>query len=159
MRSKSLIFCTLIEIQGILIVIQTILVKLDHKCYAGPNLEYKGSTRYYNQKRHFKCHRSLFKLSSLIFMQYIQFDLCGSSNVLCYLFNLFFNDFLLFILIGSVHNFADDNSSSNNATVVDSIKPALESECKAAINWFHEIIIAVQKFQWSDWSNGVQLNF
>ena len=67
-------------------------------------------------------------------MQYIQFDLCGSSNVLCYLFNLFFNDFLLFILIGSVHNFADDNSSSNNATVVDSIKPALESECKAAIN-------------------------
>ena len=28
------------------------------------------------------------------------------------LFNLFFDDFLLFILIASVHNFADDNSLS-----------------------------------------------
>ena len=38
------------------------------------------------------------------------------------LFNLFFNNFLLFILIASVHNFADDNSLSNIAENIDSLK-------------------------------------
>ena len=48
------------------------------------------------------------------------------------LFNLFFNDFLLFILITSVHSFADDNSLSNIAKNIDSLKQTLESECKIA---------------------------
>ena len=65
------------------------------------------------------------------------------------LFNLFFNDFLLFILIASVHNLADDNSLSNIAETIDSLKQTLESECKVAINWFHEnkMIVNPDKFQ------------
>ena len=35
------------------------------------------------------------------------------------LFNLFFNDFLLFISIASVHNVADDNSLSNVAKTIE----------------------------------------
>ena len=64
------------------------------------------------------------------------------------LFNLFFNDFLLFILIASVHNFADDDSLSNIAKTVDSLKQALGSECKLAIKWFHEnkMIVNPDKF-------------
>ena len=54
------------------------------------------------------------------------------------LFNLFFNNSLLFILIESVHNFADDNSLSNIVNIFDSLKKRLESECMLAINWFHE---------------------
>ena len=50
---------------------------------------------------------------------------------------IFFNDFLLFVLIESVHNLADDNSLSNIAETIDSLKQT-ESECKVAINWFHE---------------------
>ena len=38
------------------------------------------------------------------------------------LFNLFFNNFLLFILIVSVHNFADNNSLSNIAENINSLK-------------------------------------
>ena len=52
------------------------------------------------------------------------------------LFNLFFNDFLLFILIASVYNFED--AISNIAKTVDSLKQTLESECKLAIKWFHK---------------------
>ena len=52
--------------------------------------------------------------------------------------NLFFNDLLLFILTESVHNFADNNSLSNIAKTIDSLKQTLESECKVSIKWFHE---------------------
>ena len=64
------------------------------------------------------------------------------------LFNLFFNDFLLFILIASVHNFADDDSLSNITKTIDSLKQALGSECKLAIKWFHEnkMIVNPDKF-------------
>ena len=57
--------------------------------------------------------------------------------------------FLLIILITPFHNFADDNSSSNNATTVNSLNPRLESECKVAINWFHEnkMIVNRDEFQ------------
>ena len=44
----------------------------------------------------------------------------------------------MFILIASVHNFANDNSLSNIAETIDSLKQTLESECKVAIKWFHE---------------------
>ena len=65
------------------------------------------------------------------------------------LFSLFFNNFLLFVLIASVHKFADDNSLSNTAKSIDSLKQALESECKVAIKWFHEnkVIANPDKFQ------------
>ena len=81
-----------------------------------------------------------FKLSSLIFLQFSQFVTC-----LIYLANIF----LLIILITPFHNFADDNSSSNNATTVNSLNPRLESECKVAINWFHEnkMIVNRDEFQ------------
>ena len=45
-----------------------------------------------------------------------------SSIVEPTLFNPFFNDFLLFILIASVHNFTDDNNLSNIAKTIDSLK-------------------------------------
>ena len=38
------------------------------------------------------------------------------------LFNLFFNDFLLFILIASVQNIADNNSLNNIAKTIDNLK-------------------------------------
>ena len=40
------------------------------------------------------------------------------------LFKLFFNDFLLSVLIASLRNFADDNSLSNIAKTIDSLKQA-----------------------------------
>ena len=54
------------------------------------------------------------------------------------LYNLLFNDFLLFILIASVHNFTDDNNLSNIGKTIDSLKQTKESDCKVAIKWFHE---------------------
>ena len=44
----------------------------------------------------------------------------------------------MFILIASVHNFANDNSLSNITETIDSLKQTLELECKVAIKWFHE---------------------
>ena len=38
------------------------------------------------------------------------------------LYNLFFNEFLLFILIASVHNFTDDNDLSNIGKTIKSLK-------------------------------------
>ena len=49
------------------------------------------------------------------------------------LLNLFLNDFLLFILIASVYNLADDNTLSNIAKTVDSLKQKLESRCTIVI--------------------------
>ena len=65
------------------------------------------------------------------------------------LFNLLLNNFLLFILIASVYNFADDHNLSNIAKTVDSLKQTLESECKLAIKWFHEnkMIVNPDKFK------------
>ena len=45
----------------------------------------------------------------------------------------------MFILIASVHNFANDNSLSNIAKTIDSLKQTLKSDwCKVANKWFHE---------------------
>ena len=44
----------------------------------------------------------------------------------------------MFILLVSGHNFRDDNSLSNVAKTIDSLKQTLKSECKVAIKWFHE---------------------
>ena len=59
------------------------------------------------------------------------------------LFNLFFNDFLLFILMAFVQNFVDDISLNNIAKTIDSLKHTLESECKVATEWFLEIKMIV----------------
>ena len=55
----------------------------------------------------------------------------------------------MFILIASVHNFADDNSLSNIAKTVDSLKQILELERKLTIKWFHEntMIVIPDKFR------------
>ena len=65
------------------------------------------------------------------------------------LINLFFNNFLLLILIASARNFADDNSLSNIAKTIDSLKQTLESEYKVATKWFHEnkMVVNPDKFQ------------
>ena len=52
------------------------------------------------------------------------------------LYLTYFNDPLLFTLIASVHNFADNNSLSNIAKAIDSLKQTLESERKLALNGF-----------------------
>ena len=58
----------------------------------------------------------------------------------------------MFILILSVHNFADDNSLSNIATNIDSLRHMLESEYKVAIKWLHEnkMIVNPDKFHLLD---------
>ena len=58
----------------------------------------------------------------------------------------------MFILILSVHNFADDNSLSNIATNIDSLRQMLESEYKVAIKWLHEnkMIVNPDKFHLLD---------
>ena len=65
------------------------------------------------------------------------------------LFNLFFNDFLLFILMAFFQNFVDDISLNNIAKTIDSLKHTLESECKVAIKWFLEnkMIVNPDKYQ------------
>ena len=50
---------------------------------------------------------------------------------------------MLFALIASVHNFADDNNLNNIATTVDSLKQTLESECKVA----NKMVVNPDKFQ------------
>ena len=71
----------------------------------------------------------------------------------------------MFILIGSVHNFADDNSLSNIAKTIDRLKQTLESECQVNIKWFHEnkMIVNSDKFQAiildKRWSNNTKVKF
>ena len=52
------------------------------------------------------------------------------------LFNVFFNDFFLFINHATFHNFADDNTLPSFAKTFDKLKEILESESKCAIEWF-----------------------
>lgn len=65
------------------------------------------------------------------------------------LFNANFDDFFVFIEKASIHNFADDNSSSSiTDSFEDSVK-SLELESKAAIDWFsiNNMIENPDKFQ------------
>ena len=65
------------------------------------------------------------------------------------LFNIFFNNFFFFIPKASVHNFVDDNTLASFTSTLKELLPILESECKAAINWFHnnKMIVNPDKFQ------------
>ena len=65
------------------------------------------------------------------------------------LFNIFSNNFFFFIPKASVHNFADDYTLASFASRLEELIPILESECEAAINWFHnnKMIVNPDKFQ------------
>ena len=62
------------------------------------------------------------------------------------LFNIFFNDFLVFIPKASVHNFADDNALCSFAKTLKGLVTISQSECETAINWLHNNKMK-QKFQ------------
>ena len=65
------------------------------------------------------------------------------------LYNSFFNDFFYFILLATVHNFADCNSLVCFGKTIQVLIGFLESESEAALNWFYEnkIIVNLRKFQ------------
>ena len=65
------------------------------------------------------------------------------------LFNIFFNDFFLFLCNVSVHNFADNNTLSSFARTIKNLVSILESESSCAINWFtdNSMIVNPDKFQ------------
>ena len=54
------------------------------------------------------------------------------------LYNLFFNDFLYFILLATAHNFADDNILAWFSKTIQELIGSLEPECEVALNWFNE---------------------
>ena len=62
------------------------------------------------------------------------------------MFNIFFNDFLVFIPKASVHNFADDNALCSFAKTLKGLVTISQSECETAINWLHNNKMK-QKFQ------------
>ena len=65
------------------------------------------------------------------------------------LFNLSINDLFFFILIASVHNFADDNTLSAFAENVSKLINILQSESKVTTYWFkkNQMIVNSDKFQ------------
>ena len=65
------------------------------------------------------------------------------------LFNLSINDLFFFILIASVHNFADDNTLSAFAENVSKLINILQSESEVITDWFkkNQMIVNPDKFQ------------
>ena len=59
------------------------------------------------------------------------------------------NDFFYFILLATVHNFADDNTLACFSKTIQELIGSLESECEVALNWFNEnkMIVNPRKFQ------------
>ena len=66
-----------------------------------------------------------------------------------FLFNLSINDLFFFILIASVHNFADDNTLSAFAENVSKLINILQSESEVITDWFkkNQMIVNPDKFQ------------
>ena len=66
-----------------------------------------------------------------------------------FLFNLSANDLFFFILIASVHNFADDNTLSAFAENVSKLINILQSDSEVITDWFkkYQIIVNPYKFQ------------
>ena len=52
------------------------------------------------------------------------------------LYALFFNDFFYFMLLATVHNFADDNTLACFRKTIQELIGSLESECEVGFNWF-----------------------
>ena len=65
------------------------------------------------------------------------------------LFNFSINDLLFFVSSASMHNFADDNSSSAAAKTVTESKNTLQSASEVIINWFknNKMIVNPEKLQ------------
>ena len=65
------------------------------------------------------------------------------------MFNLSINDLFFFILIASVHNFADDSTLSAFAENVSKLINILQSESEVITDWFKEnqMIVNPDKFQ------------
>ena len=65
------------------------------------------------------------------------------------LFNLSINDLVFFILIASVHNFADDNRLSAFAENVSKLINILQSESELITDWFkkNQMMVNPDKFQ------------
>ena len=65
------------------------------------------------------------------------------------LFNLPINDLSFFIIIASVHNFADDNTLSASAENVSKLINILQSESEVITDWFKktQMIVNPDKFQ------------
>ena len=65
------------------------------------------------------------------------------------MFNLSINDLFFFILIASVHNFADDNTLSAFAENVSKLINILQSESEVITDWFkkNQMIVNPDKFQ------------
>ena len=65
------------------------------------------------------------------------------------LFNIFINDFYLWITKTDLLNFADDNTISAAEKTIENLISTLEEESQAAIEWFkmNEMIVSPDKFQ------------
>ena len=65
------------------------------------------------------------------------------------LFNIFINDFFLFIERAEVCNFADDNTLHSCAQSLDEIISDLEIDLLNSLNWFrvNQLVANLQKFQ------------
>ena len=63
--------------------------------------------------------------------------------------NLSINDLLFFILIASVHDFADDNTLSAFAETVSKLINVLQSDSEVITDWFkkNQMIVNPDKFQ------------
>ena len=63
--------------------------------------------------------------------------------------NLSINDLLFFILIASVHDFADDNTLSAFAETVSKLINILQSDSEVITDWFkkNQMIVNPDKFQ------------
>ena len=65
------------------------------------------------------------------------------------LFKLSINDLFFFILIASVHNFADDSTLSTFAENVSKLINTLQGESEVTTDWFkkNQMIVNLDKFQ------------
>ena len=53
-----------------------------------------------------------------------------------FVFNIFFNDFVHFLLVASAHKFAENNTLSSFAKIIKNLISILESKNEIVINWF-----------------------
>ena len=86
------------------------------------------------------------------------------------IFNIFINDFFLFIEENKLHNYADDNTISSFSNSISNLIKTLESETITALSWlknnkmianpekFHSIILTTNKADNEDLELKTELN-